>query len=92
MARPVNEHSNSLRNMASAKSRGQNRKAEEQGELIGAASAIALPCPLRVKIKRSKTLPSRIELETFGFLFEGEYETNALPTEPQKQIHTEKNV
>ena len=35
-------------------------------------------------------LPSRIELLTFGFLFGGEYETNALPTEPQKQIHAEK--
>ena len=30
MTRPVNEHSNLLRNMASAKSRGDNRKAEEQ--------------------------------------------------------------
>ena len=29
MTRPVNGHSNSLRNMASAESRGHNRKAEE---------------------------------------------------------------
>eukprot|EP00613_Pedinella_sp_CCMP2098_P055936 CAMPEP_0171850232 /NCGR_PEP_ID=MMETSP0992-20121227/20182_1 /TAXON_ID=483369 /ORGANISM="non described non described, Strain CCMP2098" /LENGTH=32 /DNA_ID= /DNA_START= /DNA_END= /DNA_ORIENTATION= len=32
MTRPVNGHSNSLKNMASAKSRGHNRKAEGQWE------------------------------------------------------------
>ena len=67
MTRPVNGHSNSLRNMASAKSRGHNRKAEMGLEAISTRRTRETDLCDQSKLLSSQVWPhwsSQLDLES----------------------------